>query len=149
MFALLQADAVGDTLALQALEARLDHLKIRRVNANGHSSYVGLAGEQIQKLGHRRYRLQHALVHVDVEDLGAVLHLILGHLQRLLILVLLDQAEKLSRAGHVTPLTDVHKVCVVAYLKWFQASQYGVAFIGVRRRHSGLNVLDGVRDSSL
>ncbi len=47
------------------------------------------------------------LVHVDVEDLRAVLHLGARHRERGLIVARLDQLAKLRRPRDVGPLADI------------------------------------------
>ena len=50
--------------------------------------------------------VDHALVHADVDDVGAVLHLLPGDADRFLVLALLDQLGELRRTGHIGPLAD-------------------------------------------
>ena len=42
----------------------------------------GSVAMQVQERGHRRLAVEHALVHVDVEDVGAAAHLIERDLDR-------------------------------------------------------------------
>ena len=74
--ALLHRNRVDDGLALHAFESGLDHRPLRRVDHHRHARDIGLAGDQIQKPDHRRFRIEHRLVHVDVDHLRAVLHLL-------------------------------------------------------------------------
>ena len=53
------------------------------------------------------------VVHVDVDDLGAVLHLVAGDVERRGVVVVLDQPAELGRAGDVGPLADVDERDVV------------------------------------
>ena len=75
VLALLHADGVDDRLALHALEARLDHAPLGAVDHHGHAGDVGLGGDQVEERHHRLLGIEQALVHVDVEDLRAVLDL--------------------------------------------------------------------------
>ena len=52
-------------------------------------------------------RVEHALVHVDVDDLGAVLDLLARDVERGLVVAVQDQARELGRAGDVGALADV------------------------------------------
>ena len=52
--ALLHGDRVHDRLALQALQARLDDGELGRVHHHGHAGDVGLGGDEVQELDHRR-----------------------------------------------------------------------------------------------
>jgi hypothetical protein len=52
------------------------------VDHDRHARDLGLAGDQLQEALHRRGAVEHRLVHVDVDDLRAVLDLLAGHRQR-------------------------------------------------------------------
>ena len=58
-------------------------------------------------MNHCLLRLQHAFVHIDVDDLGTVLYLLPGDLQCLFIFAFLDQAFEASRAGYIGTFTNV------------------------------------------
>ena len=107
VLALLHRDRVDDALALHALQAGLDHLPLRAVDHDRHARDLGLAGDEIQEADHRRLRIEHRLVHVDVDDLGAVLDLLARDAERFLELAVQDQARERLRAGDVGPLADV------------------------------------------
>ncbi len=109
VLAFLHRDRVDDALALQAFEACLDHAPLRRVHHHRDARDLGLAGHEVQEAHHRRLAVQHRLVHVDVDDLRAVLDLLPGHGQRLLELAGQDQAGKGLRSGDVGALADVHE----------------------------------------
>ncbi len=53
LLALLHADGVDDGLALHALEARLDHRPLGRVDHERHAGDVGLGGDQVEERHHR------------------------------------------------------------------------------------------------
>jgi hypothetical protein len=105
--ALLHADRVDDALALDAAQAGLDHAPLGAVHHDRHAGDVGLAGDQVQEAHHGRLAVQHGLVHVDVDDLGAVFDLLARHRQRLLELVVQDHAGEGLGAGDVGALADV------------------------------------------
>ncbi len=65
------------------LQAGLDHLPLRAVDHDRHARDLGLAGDQIEEADHRRLRIEHRLVHVDVDDLRAVLDLLPRHARAL------------------------------------------------------------------
>ena len=94
-------------LALHALQAGLDHFPLRRVDHDRHARDVRLRRDQIQEADHRRLRIEHRLVHVDVDDLRAVLDLLARDGERLLELVVQDHSRERLRAGHVGALADV------------------------------------------
>ena len=76
VLALLERDRIHHRLALQALEPGLDHRELRRVDHHRHARDVGLRRDEIEEGHHRRFGIEQALVHVDVDDLRAVLDLV-------------------------------------------------------------------------
>ncbi len=107
--ALLHRDGVDDAFALDALQAGLDHLPLGGVDHDRHARDVRLTGDQVEEAHHGRFGVEHALVHVDVDDLRAVFHLLAGHVQRFAVLLFFDQALELGRAGDVGALAHVHE----------------------------------------
>ena len=67
----------------------------------------GSDGNQVQEAHHGGLAVEHGLVHVDVDDLGAVFHLLARHGQGLLELAVQDHARKGLGAGDVGALADV------------------------------------------
>ena len=106
LFAFLQRDRIHDALALQALQPGLDDLPLRGVHHERNLGDFGLAGQQLQKARHRGDAVDHALVHADVDDVRAVLHLLPGHADRFFVFAFLDQLGELRRTGHIGPLAD-------------------------------------------
>ena len=105
-FAFFQRNRIHDALALQALQPGLQHGPIRRVDHERNLGDFGLAPQQLQKARHRRNAVDHALVHADVEHVGAVLHLLPRNAHGLFKLAVLHQPRKLRRTGHIGPLAD-------------------------------------------
>jgi hypothetical protein len=105
--ALLQRDRVDDALALDALEARFDHAPLRRVDHDRHARDLGLAGDQVQKAHHRGLAVEHGLVHVDVDDLSPVFHLLARHAERVFVAAVEHHARERLRPGDVGALADV------------------------------------------
>ena len=106
LLAFLQRDRIHNALALQALQPRLNHLPLRGVHHERHLGHFRLAGQQLQEARHRGHAIDHALVHADVDDVGAVLHLLARDADRFFVLAFLDQLGELRRPGHVGPLAD-------------------------------------------
>ena len=106
LFAFLQRDRVDDALALQALQPGLDHLPLRGVHHEGNLGHFGLAGQQLQEARHGRDAVDHALVHADVDDVGAILDLLPGHAYGFFEFAFLDQPGELRRTGNIGPLAD-------------------------------------------
>ncbi len=107
LLALLHADRVDDGLALDALQARLDHLPFGAVDHHRHAGDVGLGRDQVEEGPHGDGAVQQALVHVDVDDLGAGLDLLAGDVERGGIVALDHQLAEFGRAGDVGPFADV------------------------------------------
>ena len=80
--ALLHADRIDDRLAGNAFQARLDHGPFRAVDHHRNARDVGLGGDELQERRHRIFGVEQALIHVDVDDLRAVLDLLARNLDR-------------------------------------------------------------------
>src|SRR5690606_34287554 len=119
----LHGDGVDDTLALDAFEAGFDDVPFGRVEHDRHAGNIRFAGNQIEEGHHGLLRVQHALVHVDVDHLGAGFHLLQGHFQGLGVVLLADQAGKLRRTGDVGALADVDEQRVAVDGERLQAGQ--------------------------
>ena len=76
LLALLEADGVGDRLALHALEPGLDDRPLAGVDHDRDAGDLGLGCDHVEKRRHGLLGVEHALVHVDVDDVGAVAHLV-------------------------------------------------------------------------
>ena len=107
LFAFLHRDRVDEALALKAFQAGLDDREFRRIDHHRHAGDVGLAGDEIEELDHRRLGIDEPLVHIDVDDLRAVGHLIARDRERAGEVAGGDELAELRRAGDVRPLADV------------------------------------------
>ena len=114
LLAFLERDGIHHALALDALEARFDDGPLRGVDHHRHARDVGLGGDEIEEAHHGGFRIEHALVHVHVDDLRAVLHLLARDRQRRRIVVGLDELAELGRARDVGAFAHVHETDVVA-----------------------------------
>ncbi len=110
VFAFLERDGVDHPLALDTLQPGLDDFPLRGVDHHRHLGDIRLAGDQVQELAHGLDRVEHALVHVDIDDLGPVLDLLTGHRQRGVVILFLDQPFETRTAGNVRALADVDEV---------------------------------------
>ena len=144
--AFLHGDGVDDALALDALETGLDHLPLGGVDHDRHSGDIRFGGDQVEEGDHGRLRIQHALVHVDVDDLGAGFHLLLGHFQGLGVVLFADQPGELGRAGDVGALADVDEQRLAADGEGLQAGEAaGLGNLGqLARRMLGDRLGDGL-----
>ena len=121
--AALEADRVDDALALHAAQAGFDHVPVAGVDHHRHAGDVRLGHGEVEEAPHRRHAVRHPFVHVHVDDLGAVLHLLAGDVQRCGEVAGLHQAAELRRAGHVGALADVHEQRLVVDAQRLQAGE--------------------------
>src|SRR5579883_530072 len=94
------------SLPLHAFKAGLDDLPLRGIHHEGYFGYLGLARNQLKKAAHGGNAIDHAFVHADVENVGAVLDLLAGNAYGLFVLAFLDQLRKLWRTGNIGPLAN-------------------------------------------
>ena len=125
LLALLHGDRVDDRLALHVLQAGLDDLPFGGVDHDRDAADIGFGGDQFGEPVHRGDAVDHALVHVDVDDLRTDLDLLQGHRQRRVVILRLDQVAEPGRAGDVGALTDVHEQGVRGDVERLQAGQPG------------------------
>jgi hypothetical protein len=82
----------------------LDHAPLRAVDHEGDLGDVGLGRDQLQERGHGEFGVEQPFVHVDVDDLRAILDLVARDLDRGGIVAGHDQLLEPGRPGHVGPL---------------------------------------------
>ena len=107
LLALLEADGVDDGFALHAFQPRLDDLPAARIDHHRHPGDVRLGGDPVEETDHGGLGVEHALVHVDVDHLGAGFDLLAGHLDGGFKVVVANQAGEAGGAGDVGALADV------------------------------------------
>ena len=103
----LEADRVDDPLALHAFETGLDHRPLGRVDHHRHAGDIGLCRNEIEEAHHGRFRIEHTLVHVDVDHLRAGHHLLASDVDGGGVIARLDELAELGRSRDVGPLADV------------------------------------------
>ena len=108
-FAVFQADRIHDRFSLHAFESGLDHAPLRAVDHDRNPCDLWLACDQVQEARHRRFGIDHSLVHIDVEHVGAALDLLPRHRQRAVEIVAQNQFRKFRRARDVGPLANHSK----------------------------------------
>jgi len=79
---------------------------------------------RFRKAHHGRLAVEHGLVHVHVDDLGAVLHLLARHRQGFLVLLVEDHAREGLGAGDVGALADVDEQAIGANEHRLQAGEF-------------------------
>ena len=110
-FAFLHADRIDDALAGQALQPGFDHRPFRGIDHHRHPRDVRLGRDQVQIGDHGRFAVEQAFVHVDVDDLRAVFHLLARDFHGRRVIAIQDQLLERSRSGDVGALTDVDEGC--------------------------------------
>ena len=123
--AVLQADRVDDGLPLQARQPRLDDLPAGAVDHDRDPRDVGVGREEVQEAAHRGDRVEHPLVHADVEDVRAPFHLLARDAERPLVVARRDELREPRRAGDVRPLADDDEVGVGADRERLEAGEPG------------------------
>ena len=125
LLAFLQAQRVDDRLSLHALEARFDHGPLRAVDHDREAGDLRLGCNDVQEGRHRGLGVEHPLVHVDVEDVGAAADLVERDLGGFDELAVGDEARESLRAGHVRALADHDEVAVGTDGQRFEAGESG------------------------
>ena len=123
LLALFQRDAVDDGLSLDAAQGGADDLPARGVNHEGHAADVGFRCQQVQEVAHLGARVQQAVVEVDVQHEGAVLHLLAGYLHGFLVALFLDESQELTRTGYIAALAHVDESHLRREREGFQSGE--------------------------
>ena len=123
VLALLERDRIDHRLALHAFQPGLDHREFRGIDHHRHARDIGLGGDQIEERGHRLFGIEQALVHIDVDDLRAVLDLIAGHRERGRIIAGGDELAESRRAGDVGALADIDERNLRRQREGFEAGE--------------------------
>ena len=145
LLALLQRYRIDDHLALAAFQARLDHVPLGTVDHQRHFGNVRFARHHVDEAGHCRLAIDHAFVHVDVDDLCAILDLVARHDQRSFVIVGDNQLAELSAAGDVGALTDIHEIEVRCQRERLQPRQPHI--FRLHRNLPRWHILDGLAES--
>ncbi len=144
LLALLHADRVDHRLALNAAQARLDNRPLGAVDHDRHLGDVRLGGDHVEERGHGRLGVEHGLVHVHVDHVGAAAHLLGGHLEGGREVVGQDQLGEAPRPGHVGALAHHEEVRVRTQDERLKA---GEARQGLLHRHPARSLaLGGLGD---
>ncbi len=105
--ALLERDRVHHRLALDTFQPGLDHREFRAVDHHRHARDVGLGRDQVEEGNHGLFGIEQALVHVDVDDLRAVLDLVARDRERGGVVAGGDKFPELRRTGDIGALADI------------------------------------------
>src|SRR5690606_31624712 len=116
------------------------------VHHDGDAGDIRLRGDQLEERGHRLHGVEHALVHVDVDDLGAVFHLLLGDVEGGGVVAFHHQALEARRAGDIAALPHVDEQGAGGDVEGFEPVQAAGGFQG--RHRAGRPVRDGGGDGA-
>ena len=97
--------------------------QLRAVDHDRHSGNFRLGGDVVEKRRHRLLGIEHAFVHVDVEQVGAAADLIGRDADRFGVVAGFDQPRELRGTGDVRPLADHLEVAVGADGEDFEAGE--------------------------
>ena len=103
----LEADRIHDALALDAAQAGFEDFPFRRVDHEGNLGNIGLGGDEVQIFCHRGGTIEHAVVHVHIDDLRAGLDLLAGNREGSGVVLSEDEFFENLRAGDIRALADV------------------------------------------
>ena len=108
--AFLHADRIDDRLARDAFEAGLDHVPFGRVDHDGHAADVRFRRHKFEEGGHRLDRVEQPFVHVHVDDLRAIFHLLARDVDGGGIVAGHDQLLELGGARDIGAFADVDEI---------------------------------------
>ncbi len=77
-----QADGIDDRFALHAFQPRFDYAPLRAVDHEWNARDLWFAADQIQETRHRRFGIDHSLIHVYIEDVRSSLDLMTRNRER-------------------------------------------------------------------
>ena len=123
LFAFFKADRVYDGFALYASEAGLDHGPFRGIDHDRHAADVRLRCDKLEELRHRGFGIEHGFVHVDVDDLCAILDLLAGDFERRLEIAFHDQFLEPGGAGDIRALADIDEAGDVVEMQRLEAGK--------------------------
>ncbi len=126
-FAFFQADRVDDRLALNAAQTGFDDVPLARIDHHRHARDVGFCRDEIEKARHQRSAVEHAFVHVDVDDLRAVVDLIARDVERRFERAFANQFLEPRGAGDVGAFPDVHEQRRLVDLERFESGEAQLA----------------------
>ncbi len=106
-FAFFERNRVDDRLALNAFQASFDHVPLGAVDHHWNARNIRLCRDQVEIFHHDLLAVDQTFVHVDVDDLCAVFHLITRHIQRCRIITSLNELTETGRASDIGALADI------------------------------------------
>ena len=98
---------IDDGFAGHTLQTRFDHIPLRAVDHHRHPGDVRFGGDQFEEGRHGVMGVEQTFVHVDVNHLRAILHLLACHFDGSCIIAGHDQFLEGGRAGDIGAFTDI------------------------------------------
>ena len=93
------------------------------IDHHRHAGDVGLGGDEVEELHHGAFGIEQAFVHIDVDDLRAVRHLIARDVERRGIVAVRDELAELRRTGDIGALADIDEGNVLGQREGLQSRQ--------------------------
>src|SRR5690606_29483914 len=84
---------------------------------------VGFGGQQVEEVDHHLLGVDQPLVHVDVDDLGAVLYLVARHFEGGRVVAGGDQPLEAGGAGDIGALPDIDEGDLGREREWLQPGE--------------------------
>ena len=119
----LEADRVDDALALDAAQTGLEDFPFRGVDHHRHTGNVGFAGNEVEELRHGCGTIEHAFVHVHIDDLRPGLDLLARYSEGFVVVSGEDEFCKFWRARHIRALADIDEGNLRTRGEWLKAAQ--------------------------
>ena len=88
--AILQTYGIDNRFALHGFECGCYHVPVAGVYHKRHACDVGVGGDKSQEIAHFGNRVEHRVIHIDVDYLRSVLHLSARYCRSLLVLFFVD-----------------------------------------------------------
>ena len=132
LFAFFEADGIDNSFSLQAFERGFDDFPRRRVDHDGHASRCIVVGQHSEKCGHFRFRVEHGVVHVDIDDLRPCFDLPSCSGNGFSIVFFINETKEFSASGHVASFADADESRVFfACLQRVETRQDERPFLGL------------------
>ena len=93
-FTFFQRNRINDRLALHTFQTGFDDVPFGRVNHHWHTGDIRFRCDEIQEAHHCSFRVQHALIHIHIDDLCTTLHLLKRNSQSSFIIILENEFLK-------------------------------------------------------
>ena len=145
--AFFQRDGVDNALALSTFQAGKNDIPLAGVNHYRHLRDVGLGLYKIEEDGHLAGGIEQSVVHINIDDQGAVVHLLPCYLKGLVVVLLFYKTQELTAAGNVTTLANIYKRYLGSEFQFLQTAQhYVIASFRNNMRGLVFSQLDVLRD---